>query len=469
MGGVSKNMTASPKTKVRPLLFSRVGDPAKRVIRNPPTLRRPSSFSPLRNLARSRVTNNAECRRRRARARARPGAERARDQGSSRVPRSAPSVSPSPRRATTRASPSSLFPPASDALPPASGKATTNLGTGDARARGDVRAPGEPPHARAGSGYPNPPARNTRAGAGASTAPAQLDPGPWAHAPKWPQNILAAAGQVGTPAPQNWNQGPVPGAPPNPSRRRGPAVATNPAPPPAPARPFDSAARTHAPAAGLSGRGSLSSNLSDLTNDSHAFRPGTFFYEPQVHHLPPACFGRPPHVVLAADAGAFPAMPPPPSVAPPREFAGARSPGGGAASAGAASAGAATGAVGPGPGPGPGPASFDRESPPRGFYVELADSPSDSPVDAAVPGSGTTAAGTTTTTGTTTTAETVTISPNVAAALDALSRPLSRRAPGTPAPWYTRLRARPSHARRAISPRRRAARSRTTCSAECKR
>ena len=141
MGGVSKNMTASPKTKVRPLPFSRVGDPAKRVIRNPPTLRRPSSFSPLRNLARSRVTNNAECRRRRARARARPGAERARDQGSSRVPRSAPSVSPSPRRATTRASPSSLFPPASDALPPASGKATTNLGTGDARARGDVRAP----------------------------------------------------------------------------------------------------------------------------------------------------------------------------------------------------------------------------------------------------------------------------------------------------------------------------------------
>ena len=57
--------------------------------------------------------------------------------------------------------------------------------------------------------------------------------------------------------------------------------------------------------------------------------------------------------------------------------------------------------------------------------------PPDSPVDAAVPGSGTTAAGTTTTTGTTTTAETVTTSPpNVAAALDALSRPLSRRAPG---------------------------------------
>ena len=264
--------------------------------------------------------------------------------------------------------------------------------------------PGAPPHARAGSGYPSPPARNTRAGAGASTAPAQLDPGPWAPAPKWPQNILARApGPVGNPAPQNRNQGPVSGGPARDSHRaRGAAVPPAPAHPPA--RPSDPAARSNTPAA-ISGRGSLSSNLSDLTNDSHAFRPGTFFYEPHHHHhLPPPGFGRPPPVVVAPGAGAFPAMPPPPSVAPPREFAGARSPGDGAARAGTA--------TGSGP--------FDRDSPPRGFYVELADSPSDSPADAAVPGSG--AAGTTTGT---TTAETTTISPSTAAALEGSRRGFS--------------------------------------------
>ena len=470
MGGVSKNMTASPKTKVRPLPFSRVGDPAKRVIRNPPTLRRPSSFSPLRNLARSRVTNNAECRRRRARARARPGAERARDQGSSRVPRSAPSVSPSPRRATTRASPSSLFPPASDALPPASGKATTNLGTGDARARGDVRAPRRASARARGFWVPEPTRAKHPRGRGRVDRPGAARPRP-----------VGARAQVAAKYPRggrpSWN----PGAPelepgPRPRRAAESFAAARAGGGDEPGAPSGSGETVRFRRANARARGRTVRSRVAVVQPlrPHQRQPRVparqIFLRAASAPSPSRLFrktaprrprrrrGRVPGDAPAAQRGA-------PARVRGRALAGRRR-----GERGSGERGSGDGSRRTGTGTGTGTRVVRSRVPSPGFYVELADSPRTPPSTPPSP---------------------VREQPPREPPPPKREPPPPRRPSqsprtspplwtrflgrfrgarrGTPAPWYTRLRARPSHARRAISPRRRAARSRTTCSAECKR
>lgn len=120
MGGVSKNATASPKTKVRPLPFSRVDNPAKRVIRNPPTLRRPSSFflaeKPRRFLTTQSAVAGGYAPARHAARDPAPSEPATKVRRASRVP---PPPFPRRRVARPRRIPGTFFPPASDALPPA--------------------------------------------------------------------------------------------------------------------------------------------------------------------------------------------------------------------------------------------------------------------------------------------------------------------------------------------------------------
>ena len=436
MGGVSKNATASPKTKVRPSLFPR-RQPREARHSEPADASTTLLFflaeKPRRFLTTQSAVAGGHAPARHAARDPAPSEPATKVRRASRVPPLRFPVAAS----RDRASPALFFHRRLTRSRPPSGKATTNLGTGDARARGDVRAPARSARAR-GFWVPEPTRAQHPRGRGRVDRPGAARPqpvGPRAQvAAKYPRAGARPGRKPGPPEPE-----PGPGL--------GRASLASRAGAGGRARPDALAGETVRCRRAIEHpRGHLRPRVAVVQplrphNDSHAFRPAPFSTSRiiiiSLHRVRKTAPRR-----RSTRRGRVPRDAPAAQRAPPREFAGARSPGGGAARAGQRTGIRAVRSRLPAP-------RLLRRA--RGFPLGL-------PADAAVPGSG--AAGTTTTG---TTAETTTISPSTAAALEG-------RDADPPASAQSCLRPSASPlARRAISPRRRVALSPTTCSAECRR